>query len=71
MERIAGPAQYHLNVSKGSTSPIQQQHCRIGYQISETLCVYCRWTEVARLSQSKKTFEIDTSKSSVQYVMVS
>ena len=26
---------------------------------------------MARLSQSKKTFEIDTSKSSVQYIMVS
>lgn len=30
---------------------------------------FFKWTEVARLSQSKKTFEIDTSKSSVQYTM--
>ncbi|XP_060590251.1 tyrosine-protein phosphatase non-receptor type 21-like [Ruditapes philippinarum] len=31
--------------------------------------IFFKWTDVARLQQSKKTFEIDTSKSSVQYTM--
>ncbi|KAK3599016.1 hypothetical protein CHS0354_007483 [Potamilus streckersoni] len=31
--------------------------------------IFFRWTEIARISQSKKTIEVDTSKSSAQYIM--
>lgn len=46
--------------------------CVNNHLVDMQMFVFCdsRWPEIARLTQNKKIFELDTSKSSAQFQMV-